>query len=252
MLIIVGGKKVMSEELVSFKNAVTAMENIKSKKIDIKATIENTKKADFLGLEESYCQAINFEDLMPAYFSELVDPEDLSPKDYYENVFEYLEKDNGIYIALCYLTDGFGDEDNLKFKDNSSLEDNYFIIADKDFEELIAEYHQLNLDFLDENNDEYSYFMIDNAFNPISIKTLSKYELLCDIASDYGISIKKEDEDFKIRFGHRQFTAAVPCMGPPKFYEFNDLGDPAGEESLDNPLNQLMILLMEKVIVFED
>ena len=243
----------MSNKLISYKNAIDTMDDIKSKKIDIKATIENTKKADFLGIEESYCQPINLDNFMPAYFSELVGSEDLSPKEYYDNVFEYLGKDNGIYIALCYLVDGIGiDEDNLKFNDNSSLEDDYFIIVDKDFEELIAEYHELGIDFLDENNDEYSSYMIDNAFNPTSVKCLSKYELFCDIASDYGVSIKKEDEEYKIRFGHRQFTAAGPCMGPPKFYEFNEVGDPAGEESLDNPLNQLMILLMEKVIVFED
>ena len=243
----------MSNKLISYKNAIDTMDDIKSKKIDIKATIENTKKADFLGVEESYCQAINSDDLMLAYFSEIVGSEELSPKEYYDNVFEYLEKDNGIYIALCYLVDGIGiDEDNLKFNDNSSLEDDYFIIVDKDFEELIAEYHELGTDFLDENNDEYSSYKIDNAFNPKSVKCLSKYELFCDIASDYGVSIKKEDEEYKIRFGHRQFTAAGPCMGPPKFFEFNESGDPAGEESLDNPLNQLMILLMEKVIVFEE
>ena len=243
----------MSNKLISYKNAIDTMDDIKSKKIDIKATIENTKKADFLGVEESYCQPINLDNFMPADFSELVGSEDLSPNEYYENVFKYLEKDNGIYIALCYLVDGISiDEDNLKFNDNSSLEDDYFIIVDKDFEELIAEYHELDTDFLDENNDEYTSFRIDNAFNPISVKCLSKYELFCDIASDYGISIKKEDEEYKIRFGHRQFTSAGPCMGPPKFYEFTEFGDPAGEESLENPLNQLMILLMEKVIVFED
>lgn len=243
----------MSNNLISYKNAIDTMDDIKSKKIDIKATIENTKKADFLGVEESYCQPINLDNFMPADFSELVGSEDLSPNEYYENVFKYLEKDNGIYIALCYLVDGISiDEDNLKFNDNSSLEDDYFIIVDKDFEELIAEYHELGIDFLDENNEEYSSYRIDNAFNPISVKCLSKYELFCDIASDYGISIKKEDEEYKIRFGHRQFTSAGPCMGPPKFYEFTEFGDPAGEESLENPLNQLMILLMEKVIVFED
>ena len=243
----------MSNNLISYKNAIDTMDDIKSKKIDIKATIENTKKADFLGVEESYCQPINLDNFMPADFSELVGSEDLSPNEYYENVFKYLEKDNGIYIALCYLVDGISiDEDNLKFNNNSSLEDDYFIIVDKDFEELIAEYHELDTDFLDENNDEYTSFRIDNAFNPISVKCLSKYELFCDIASDYGISIKKEDEEYKIRFGHRQFTSAGPCMGPPKFYEFTEFGDPAGEESLDNPLNQLMILLMEKVIVFDE
>ena len=199
----------MLNKLISYKNAIDTMDDIKSKKIDIKATIENTKKADFLGVEESYCQAINSDDLMPAYFSELVGSEDLSPKEYYDNVFEYLGNDNGIYIALCYLVDGIGiDEDNLKFNDNSSLEDDYLIIVDKDFEELIAEYHELDTDFIDENNDEYTSFKIDNAFNPISVKILSKYELFCDIASDYGISIKKEDEEYKIRFGHRQFTSA--------------------------------------------
>ena len=243
----------MSNNLISYKNAIDTMDDIKSKKIDIKATIENTKKANFLGVEESYCQPINLDNFMPADFSELVGSEDLSPNEYYENVFKYLEKDNGIYIALCYLVDGISiDEDNLKFNDNSSLEDDYFIIVDKDFEELIAEYHELDTDFLDENNDEYTSFMIDNAFKPTSVKCLSKYELFCDIASDYGISIKKEDEEYKIRFGHRQFTSAGPCMGPPKFYEFTEFGDPAGEESLENPLIQLMILLMEKVIVFED
>ena len=162
---------------------------------------------------------------------------------------------NGLSTGWMGLDDPFIkriDEDNLKFNDNSSLEDDYFIIVDKDFEELIAEYHELDTDFIDENNDEYTSFMIDNAFNPISVKCLSKYELFCDIASDYGISIKKEDEEYKIRFGHRQFTSAGPCMGPPKFYEFTEFGDPAGEESLDNPLNQLMILLMEKVIVFDE
>ena len=35
----------MSENLVSYENAKKAMENIKSRKIDIKATIENTKKS---------------------------------------------------------------------------------------------------------------------------------------------------------------------------------------------------------------
>ena len=185
----------MSNNLISYKNAIDTMDDIKSKKIDIKATIENTKKADFLGIEESYCQPINLDNFMPADFSELVGSEDLSPNEYYENVFKYLEKDNGIYIALCYLVDGISiDEDNLKFNDNSSLEDDYFIIVDKDFEELIAEYHELDTDFLDENNDEYTSFMIDNAFKPTSVKCLSKYELFCDIASDYGISIKKEDE----------------------------------------------------------
>ena len=242
----------MPNKLISYKNAIDTMDDIKSKKIDIKATIENTKKADFLGVEEAYCQPINLENFMPAYFSELLDQEELSPEDYYENVFEYLKKYNGIYIALCYMSDGKVDEDNLNFNDNSSLEDDYFILIDKWFEELIAEYNDLDLDFFDENNDEYSYFVIDNAFNTISVKTLSKYKFYCDIASDYGISIKKEDEEYKIRFGHRQFTSAGPCMGPPKFYEFTEFGDPAGEESLDNPLNQLMILLMEKVIVFED
>ena len=47
-------------------------------------------------------------------------------------------------------------------------------------------------------------------------------DIFCDIASDYGVSIKKEDEEYKIRFGHRQFTSAGPCMGPPKFYEYNE------------------------------
>ena len=243
----------MSNNLISYKNAIDTMDDIKSKKIDIKATIENTKKADFLGVEESYCQPINLDNFMPADFSQLVGSEDLSPNEYYENVFKYLEKDNGIYIALCYLVDGISiDENNLKFNDNSSLEDDYLIIVDKDFEELIAEYHELDKSFMDENNDEYSSYMIDNAFKRVSVKCLSKYELFCDIASDYGISIKKENEEYKIRFGHRQFTSAGPCMGPPKFYEFTEFGDPAGEESLENPLNQLMILLMEKVIVFED
>ena len=243
----------MSNNLISYKNAIDTMDDIKSKRIDIKATIENTKKADFLGVEESYCQPINLDNFMPADFSQLVGSEDLSPNEYYENVFKYLEKDNGIYIALCYLVDGISiDENNLKFNDNSSLEDDYLIIVDKDFEELIAEYHELDKSFMDENNDEYSSYMIDNAFKRVSVKCLSKYELFCDIASDYGISIKKENEEYKIRFGHRQFTSAGPCMGPPKFYEFTEFGDPAGEESLENPLNQLMILLMEKVIVFED
>lgn len=34
----------MSNNLISYKNAIDTMDNIKSKKIDIKATIENTKK----------------------------------------------------------------------------------------------------------------------------------------------------------------------------------------------------------------
>ena len=241
----------MSENLVSYENAKKVMENIKSKKIDIKATIENTKKADFLGVEESYCMAINFQEIMPAYFSELVDPEDLAPKEYYENVFKYLEMDNGIYIALCYLSDGFSEE-GLKFNNNSSLEDNYFIFEDNDYSELIAMHYGLDSDFINENNDEYDYFMIDNAYNTIYIKTLSKYELSCDIASDYGISIKKEGDEYKVRFGHRQFTSSGPCMGPQQFYEFSESGDPIDEESLQNPLNQLMILLMEKIIVFEE
>ena len=143
----------MSNDLLSYGNVLKAMENIKSKKIDIKATIENTKKADFLGIEEAYCQAIDSDGIMPGDFSELVGSEDLSPKEYYENVFKYLEKDNGIYIALCYLADGGIDTDNLKFNDNSSLEDDYFILVDKSFEEMILEYNMLDLSSLDEDND---------------------------------------------------------------------------------------------------
>lgn len=238
--------------IVSYENTITAMENIKSKKIDIKATIENTKKADFLGLEEAYCQAIDSDECMSTDFSEMSDKEDFTIEDYYNSVFEYLEKGNGIYIALCYLADAGPDTENLKFNNNSSLEDEYFILIDKSFEELMAMHYNLGMDFLDEDNDRMSYFCIDNAFNTVAVECPEKYELSCDISSDYGIAIKKENDEFKVRFGHRQFTSAGPCMGPPCFFEFKETEDPSDEESLYNPLNELMILLMENVIVFEE
>ena len=215
--------------LISYENAIKAMENVKSHKINIKETIKNTQKSCFLNDKEYYCQAINFQDMLPTDFRELMD-ENFTEDNYFNKVFEYLEKDNGIYIALTYLCE------------SSKPDSDCFVLDDGYFDDDSIEYDGFEA--------IVDYFYIDNAYKTVHIEYPIKYGLSFDMASDYGINIKKEGDDYKIRFGHRKSSSCGSCMGVPGFYEF-DVGSMTDQNSLANPINQLMILLMEKVIVFD-
>lgn len=235
-------------KLVSYENAVKAMRNINSKKIDIIRTIENAFEGDFLGEYVHYCEPVDSSGYIDPFFLDSFDgnDSDLDEDDYYhKKIFEHLEKD-GIYIALCYLIDSLTDDES-KFNNNSSLKDEYFIFDDGYFEGMeISEYYS------EEDPEEWKYFEISNAFNNnIEIKCPEKYDLSCDEASDYGIKIKKTNDSYNVQFGHRQSSMAGPCRGPPQFYKFTTYTK-FPEDNLNNPINQLMILLMEKTIIFEE
>ena len=139
------------------------MENIKSNKINIKETIRNTQKSCFLNDKEYYCQPINFQDILPADFRELMD-DNFTEDDYFDKVFEYLEKDNGIYIALTYLC-----ESSKPGPDCFILDEDYF------YEDSI-EY--------DGYDNIVDYFYIDNAYKKVYIQYPVKYGLSFDMASD--------------------------------------------------------------------
>ena len=160
--------------LISYENAIKAMENVKSHKINIKETIKNTQKSCFLNDKEYYCQAINFQDMLPTDFRELMD-ENFTEDNYFNKVFEYLEKDNGIYIALTYLCE------------SSKPDSDCFVLDDGYFDDDSIEYDGFEA--------IVDYFYIDNAYKTVHIEYPIKYGLSFDMASDYGINIKKEGDN---------------------------------------------------------
>lgn len=212
------------------ENALRIIESTKDKRIDIRKTIEKSQSANSLGLMHTYCMPLDHDDKTRKTFPELMgmdfrDYGDYVDEAYYERVMEHLEEGNGIYITLAYVNDGSPEKDDE-----------------------VYEYKLDGYNYEVEDDDYILHFGVYSANDTVYLKHHSIDELGYDDTSNYGIAIRKVDGEYVYRWGNHGGAA---CMRPPFFDEFRDHDDYDGFHDLSNPVNQLVLAVMENCIIFE-
>lgn len=218
-------------EIFTKENALRIINSIEGKKIDIRKTIEKSQTANSFGLMHTYCVPLDFDDKTRQTFPELMgmefmDYDDYVDEAYYERVEKHLEEENGIYITLAYVCEG-----SPKKGDS------------------IYEFKEEGYNYDVEEDDYISYFGIYSANESVFLKHHSVDELFCSDTCNYGINIKKVNGEYVYRWGNHGGAA---CMTPPSFDEFHDLGNFDDFHDVSNPVNQLVLAVMENCIVFEE
>ena len=218
------------ENVFTKENALRIINSVNGKRIDIRKTIEKTQTASDFGLMHLYCVPLDARDLTIRTFPELMgmeftDYEDNVDEAYYKRVMDHLEEGNGIYITLAYVCDGEPRQ------------------GDKVFEYGMEGY---NYDV--EDDDYIEHFIIKSAKDDVFLRHHSIDELGFDMTCNYGINIMKVDGEYVYRWG---IHGGAGCHTPPSFDEFTDMGDFDDFLDLNNPVNQLVLSVMENCIVFE-
>ena len=227
------------ENVFSKENALRIINSVNGKKINIRKTIEKSQTASSFGVMHSYCVPLQSDDMTWKSFPELMggdfmDYEDYVDEAYYDRVMEHLEEGNGIYIALAYVCDTSPEKDAkvYEFKQEGF---NYEV------EEEVNGYY-------DDPRDYIYYFGIYSANDTVYLKHHEFDELGYNDTTNYGINIKKVNGEYIYRWGNHGGAA---CHQPPFFDEFRDFDDFHDLHDLSNPLNQLVLAVMENCIVFE-
>lgn len=227
------------ENVFSKDNALRIVNSVNNKKIDIRRTIEKSQSASSFGLLHTYCVPLEHDDKTRKTFPELmgmdfVDYDDYVDEAYYDRVMEHLEEGNGIYISLAYVCDASPEKNAIvyEFKVDGF---NYEVEEEKD-------------DYYDDHEDYMRYFGIYSANDTVYLKHHEFDELGFDDTSNYGINIKKVNREYVYRWGNHGGAA---CMTPPEFNEFHDSDDFDDFHDVSNPVNQLVLAMMENCIVFE-
>lgn len=218
------------ENVFDKENARRIINSINNKKIDIRKTIEKSQTANSFGLFHSYCMPLDFDDRTRKTFPELMgmefrDYSDYVDDAYYERVMKHLEEENGIYITLAYVCEASPSKDDR-----------------------IYEFKEKGYNYDVEEDDHISYYGIFSANETVFLKHHSVDELFYDDTSNYGINIKKVNGEYVYRWGNHGGAA---CCTPPRFDEFHDSDDFDDFHDVSNPVNQLVLAVMENCIVFE-
>ena len=218
------------ENIFEKENALRIIESIKDKKIDIRKTIEKSQSADCFGLMHTYCMPLDHDDRTRKTFPELMGMEFTDYKDYvdeayYDRVEDHLEEGNGIYITLAYVCESIPSNDDE-----------------------VYEFKMEGYDYEEEEDDHFCYFGVFSEDRTVYLKHHSVDELFCDDTSNYGINVRKVNGEYVYRWG---IHGGAACCTPPSFDEFTDMGDFDDFCDLNNPVNQLVVAVMENCIVFE-
>lgn len=196
--------------------------------IDIKKTIEKAATAGYLGEKHFYCTVLDEGGLTHTVPEILGDMYKSQPLDnlYFDIISKALDLD-GIYISLAYCT--------------SQLN-----VPDEDCSEII-EYDDYDLD-----EDEYEYLM---EYALISADEVKKFIVFAEegIASpgrtdDVGIIINIIDNKYKAFFALR---STDQCMSSFRVIPFKDCYQKEHPLSLKNPINKLLIEMIDKTVVLE-
>ena len=204
------------ENIFEKENALRIIESIRNRKIDIRKTIEKSQSANCFGLMHTYCMPLDHDDKTRKSFPELMgmewkDYRDYVDEAYYDRVEDHLNEGNGIYITLAYVCEA----------------------SPKKGDE-VHEFKMEGYDYEVEKEDYFCYFGVFSAGRTVYLKSHSVDELFCDDTSNYGINVR-----------------GAACCTPPTFDEFTDMGDFDDFCDLNNPVNQLVVAVMENCIVFE-
>lgn len=196
--------------------------------IDIKKTIEKAATAGYLGEEHFYCTVIEEGGLTHTVPEILGDPYKSQPLDnlYFDIISKALDHD-GIYISLGYCT--------------SNL-----FIPDEECGEII-EYDDYDLE-----EDEYEY-MVEYAL--ITADGVKKFKVYAEEGisghertEDVGLMINIFDGDYKAYFALR---STDQCMSSFRILPLSLDYQKEHPLSLKNPINQILIGMIDETIVLK-
>lgn len=194
--------------------------------IDIKETIEKASTAGYLGEEHFYCTVIEeggLTHMVPEIFGDMHKSMKLDNL-YFDIISKALDHE-GIYISLGYCAT------NLLIQDDKCSE--------------IIEYDDYDLD-----EDEYEYMM---EYALITADDLKKFRVYAEegIAGhermeDVGLIINIIDGDYKAYFALR---STDQCMSSFRVLPFTDRYPKEHPLSLMNPINKILIEMIDRTIV---
>ena len=194
--------------------------------IDIKKTIEKASNVGYLGEKHFYCTVIEEGGLTHTVPEILGDPYKSQPLDnlYFDIISKALDHD-GIFISLGYCA-------------------SHIIIPDSECIEII-EYDDYDLD-----EDEYEYMM---EYALITADDIKKFRVYAEegIAGhermeDVGLIINIIDGDYKAYFALR---STDQCMSSFRVLPFTDRYPKEHPLSLMNPINKILIEMIDRTIV---
>ena len=194
--------------------------------IDIKETIEKASTAGYLGEEHCYCTVIEeggLTHMVPEIFGDMHKSMKLDNL-YFDIISKALDHE-GIYISLGYCAT------NLLIQDDKCSE--------------IIEYDDYDLD-----EDEYEYMM---EYALITADDIKKFRVYAEegIAGhermeDVGLIINIIDGDYKAYFALR---STDQCMSSFRVLPFTDRYPKEHPLSLMNPINKILIEMIDRTIV---
>jgi len=196
--------------------------------IDIKKTIEKAATAGYLGEKHFYCTVIEEGGLTHTVPEILGDPYKSQALDnlYFDIISKALDHD-GIYISLGYCT--------------SNL-----LIPDSDCDEVI-EYDDYDLE-----EDEYEYLM---EYGLITADTVKKFKVYAEEGisghertEDVGLMMNIFDGKYKAYFALR---STDQCMSSFRILPLSLDYQKEHPLSLKNPINQILIEMIDKNIVLK-
>lgn len=194
--------------------------------IDIKETIEKASTAGYLGEEHFYCTVIEeggITHMVPEIFGDMHKSMKLDNL-YFDIISKALDHE-GIYISLGYCAT------NLLIQDDKCSE--------------IIEYDDYDLD-----EDEYEYMM---EYALITADDIKKFRVYAEegiagheIMEDVGLIINIIDGDYKAYFALR---STDQCMSSFRVLPFTDRYPKEHPLSLMNPINKILIEMIDRTIV---
>lgn len=214
--------------MISDIKVLKIAEKLETADIDIKKTIEKATTAGYLGEKHFYCTILEYGGRTRTVPELLGDRYKSQPLDnlYYDMISKALDLD-GIYISLAYCSS------NLN-------------VPDKECSEVI-EYHDYELD-----EDEYEYLM---NYTLISSDATKKFK----IYAEEGISGPKPTDDMGIITNiingeyetHFALRTTDLCMSSFNVIPLSDKYNKEHPLSLKNPINKLLIEMINKSIVLK-
>lgn len=214
--------------MISDEKALEIAKKLETVDIDIKKTIEKAATAGYLGEKHFYCTVIEYGGMthtVPELLGDRYRSQELD-NTYFDIISKALDLD-GIYISLAYC--------------NSRLN-----IPDEDCDEIV-EYDGYELE-----EDEYEYLM---QYCLISADNVKKFK----IYAEEGISGHEPTEDIGIMTniinGEYQTYFAIRstdlCMSSFRVIPLSDEYPKEHPLSFKNPINKLLIEMIDKAIIYK-
>lgn len=224
------------------ESTLKIMNKIKNNKINIRKTIEKTATGKYIYVKSGYVDPVDIDNKIRSDFPQLIDNgktyDDEWDEEFFDKVFECLNG-NGIFISLAYV----------KYAESHNPQD-----YNETFKYRLEGFNYE----VEEEENGFGYDSSEDYITYMEVKSASK-NVLCNFHEfdeiephetvDYGIKVKKLNDSYETEIGIR---VGGECGIPPYFDVFEDNDDYCDLWDINNPLNQLIIKLMNDVIIFEE